>query len=327
MKTGWYSFGVQTLSTVKRLKKILKWTGIIVLFIIVSVTAVTASRQNLTYEAPLPNIKASTDTVIIARGKHLVFSSAHCASCHSSQNADSLLQLGIEPSLSGGFEFKLPIGSIYAKNITPDKETGIGNLTDAQIARALYYGVGADGRAMFDFMPFHNVSETDMQAIISYIRTQKPVHNKVPDHQFNTMGSVVKAYMLKPTGPSGEILKTITPDTSAAYGGYLVNSVANCSGCHTKRDMMTGAFIGAPLAGGNEFDEGARGKFISPNLTTDSSSRIFGWGYQIFKGRFKMGRVIKNSPMPWESYKRMTDDELKAIFNYLQTVKPVRTVQ
>jgi mono/diheme cytochrome c family protein len=308
----------------KRVKKILKWTGIILLFIIVSVTALTASRQQLMFEAPSPNIKASTDSTIIARGKHLVYSSAHCASCHSNQNADSLLLVGIEPELSGGHEFKLPIGSIYAKNITSDKETGIGNLTDAQIARALYYGVGHDGRAMFDFMPFHHVSETDMQAIISYIRTQKPVRNKVPGNNFNTLGKVVKAFMLKPTGPTKEIPETIIQDTSAAYGSYLVNNVANCTGCHTKRDPMTGAYMGPVLAGGMEFNEAGAEPLITPNLTTDSSSRIFGWNYEVFKSRFKMGRIVKHSPMPWESYKRMTDDEIKAVFNYLQTVEPAK---
>lgn len=314
----------QNLVIMKRVKKILKWTGILLLFIIFSVTALTASRQKLTFNAPLPDIKASTDSIIIARGKHLVYSSAHCASCHSNQNADSLLSLGIEPELSGGHEFKLPIGSIYAKNITSDKETGIGNLTDAQIARALYYGVGSDGRAMFDFMPFHNVSEKDMQAIISYIRTQKPVRNKVPDHQFNALGKVIKAFMLKPTGPSGEIPKTINPDTTASYGNYMVNYVANCAGCHTKRDPMTGAYIGPILAGGMVFDEGGGDPLVSPNLTTDSSSRIYSWNYEVFKSRFKMGRLVKHSPMPWESYKRMTDDEIKAIFNYLQTVTPAK---
>lgn len=314
----------QNLVIMKRVKKILKWTGILLLFIIFSVTALTASRQKLTFNAPLPDIKASTDSIIIARGKHLVYSSAHCASCHSNQNADSLLSLGIEPELSGGHEFKLPIGSIYAKNITSDKETGIGNLTDAQIARALYYGVGSDGRAMFDFMPFHNVSEKDMQAIISYIRTQKPVRNKVPDHQFNALGKVIKAFMLKPTGPSDEIPKTINPDTTATYGNYMVNYVANCAGCHTKRDPMTGAYISPILAGGMVFDEGGGDPLVSPNLTTDSSSRIYSWNYEVFKSRFKMGRLVKHSPMPWESYKRMTDDEIKAIFNYLQTVKPAK---
>jgi mono/diheme cytochrome c family protein len=311
----------------KKIKKILKWTGIILLFLIIGITITTASRQHLKYDAPYPAIKASTDSAIIARGKHLVFSSAHCASCHSSQNADSLLRLRIEPSLSGGHEFKLPIGSIYAKNITSDKETGIGNLTDAQIARALYYGVGSDGRAMFDLMPFHNMGETDMQAIISYIRTQKPVYNKISEHNYNTLGKVIKAFMLKPTGPAGEIPKTITPDTTVAYGNYLVNYVGNCGGCHTLRDPMTGGYIGAPMAGGNEFDEGELGKFISPNLTTDSSSRIYGWNYEAFRNRFKMGKLIKQSPMPWDSYQHMTDNEIKAIYKYLQTVKPAKTKQ
>ena len=307
----------------KRLKKISKWFVITLLLLIAILSVTVAMKQNTKYEAPYPNIKASKDTSIINRGKHLVFSSAHCASCHSNENSDSLLQLGIEPSLSGGHLFELPIGKIYARNITSDKETGIGNLTDAEIARTLYYGVGSDGRAMFDFMPFHNVSESDMQAIISYLRTQKPVKNKVPENTFNVTGKIVKAFLLKPTGPSGDIPKTFTPDTSAQYGGYLVNYVGNCSGCHTQRDMMTGAYIGEHMAGGNEFDEGG-GKFVTPNLTTDSSSRIFGWSYEAFKNRFRMGVAIPGSPMPWNSYKRMNDDELKAIYKYLQTVKPAK---
>ncbi|MFT3678731.1 MAG: cytochrome c [Ferruginibacter sp.] len=307
----------------KRLKKISKWviTTLVLLFSILTITV--AMRQNIQYEAPYPSIKASTDSNIINRGKHLVFSSAHCASCHSNQNADSLLQLGIEPSLSGGHLFELPIGNIYTKNITSDKETGIGKLTDAELARTLYYGVGSDGRAIFDFMPFHNVSETDMQAIISYLRTQKPVKNKVPENTYNMMGKIVKAFLLKPTGPAGDIPKNITPDTSASYGGYLIKYVGNCSGCHTQRDIMTGEYIGEHMAGGLEFNEGGT-KYITPNLTTDSSSRIFGWSYEIFKNRFRMGPLASNSPMPWNSYKRMTDDELKAIYNYLKTVKPAK---
>jgi mono/diheme cytochrome c family protein len=172
-------------------------------------------------------------------------------------------------------------------------------------------------------MPFHNVSESDMQAIISYLRTQKPVKNKVPDNEYNVMGKIVKAFLLKPTGPSGSIPDNIVPDTSAQYGGYLINYVGNCGGCHTQRDMMTGAYIGEHMAGGNEFDENGT-KFITPNLTTDSSSRIFGWTYNNFKKRFRLGKLVANSPMPWDSYKRMTDDELKAIYNYLQTVKPAK---
>ena len=303
----------------KRLKKISKWFGITLVLLITILTVTVAMKQNEKYKAPFPDIKASTDSNLINRGKHLVFSSAHCASCHSNTNSDSLLQLGIEPSLSGGHKFELEIGNIYSKNITSDKETGIGNLTDAEIARTLYYGVGSDGRAIFDFMPFHNVSESDMQAIISYLRTQKPVKNKVPENEFNVMGKIVKAFILKPTGPSGSIPKTIAPDTSVQYGGYLVNYVGNCSGCHTQRGMA-GEVTGELLAGGGPMEEKGLPPLTPPNLTPDSSSRIFGWGQQNFIKRFRMGKLIKHSHMPWNSYKKMTDQELIAIYNFLQSV-------
>jgi mono/diheme cytochrome c family protein len=91
----------------KRLKKILKWAGITLLLLITVLTVTVAMKQNEKYTAPYPDIKASADSNIINRGKHLVFSSAHCASCHSNTNSDSLLQLGIEPSLSGGHKFEL----------------------------------------------------------------------------------------------------------------------------------------------------------------------------------------------------------------------------
>lgn len=305
----------------KRFKKILKWTGIILLTLVAVISVVVAARQQLRFDAPYPEIKASKDSAVIARGKHLVYSIAHCADCHSTQNIDSLLGLGIEPPLSGGYKFELPIGNIYSRNITSDSATGIGRLTDAELARTLYYGVGSDGRAIFDFMPFHNISESDMQAILSYLRTQKPVKNKVPENEMNVLGNVIKAFLLKPTGPAGPIPKNITPDTSAAYGSYMVNSLGNCAGCHTKRDAMTGAYIGEHLAGGNEFDEKGY-KYITPNITTGSSGRLFAWTYENFKARFRLGKADKHSPMPWNSYKQMTDDELRAIYNYLRSVKP-----
>jgi mono/diheme cytochrome c family protein len=304
----------------KKLKKILKWTGIILLVLIVGITITTAARQNLKYDAPYPDIKASTDTAVINRGRHLVYSSAHCIDCHYKGKADSLIAMGQEVPLSGGFVFELPVGNIYSKNITPDAETGIGKFTDGEIARSLRYGVHPDGTAVFDFMPFHNTSDEDLTAIISYLRSQKPVKNVVPEHQLNLLGNIVKAYMIKPVGPKGEVPKTVTRDTTAAYGSYFTLSVAECSGCHTKRDL-SGTFTGEPFAGGTEIDG-----FITPNITPDSSSRIFGWTKQNFIDRFRMGKLQPKSPMPWNSFKRMTDDELTAIYHYLKTVKPVKTI-
>src|SRR5436305_274036 len=158
-------------------KKILKWTGIALLTLIVVVAIVTTSRQNLKYDALYPDMKASGDPAVIARGKELAYGPAHCVDCHSTANPDSLIKLGLDVPLTGGYKFVLPIGDVYSKNITPDKETGIGKYTDAEIARTLRYNVFPDGTTVFDFMPFHNMSDEDLTAVISFLRSQKPAHN------------------------------------------------------------------------------------------------------------------------------------------------------
>jgi mono/diheme cytochrome c family protein len=304
----------------RRFKKILKWTGIILLLILTGLTVTVMARQNITYERPYPNITASADSNVILRGKHLVFGAAHCADCHSKANADSLINLGQRVDLTGGVVFDLPVGKIYSRNITPDKETGIGNFTDAEIARALRYGVHRDGTVVFDFMPFHDLSDEDMTAIISYLRAQKPVKNKVPETSLNLLGKAVKAFMVKPVGPSGEVPKQVKKDSSAIYGEYLANNVANCRGCHTIR-TLSGEYTGEFYAGGGDIDG-----FITPNITPDSTSRIFGWSEKNFLDRFRMGKLVKKSPMPWQSFGRMSDEELKAIYAYLKTLNPVKTV-
>jgi mono/diheme cytochrome c family protein len=304
----------------RRFKKILKWTGIVLMALLVILAVTVMARQNLKYKAPYPNIVASHDSVIIARGKQLVFGPAHCADCHSKTNADSLIALGQDVPLTGGYLFDMPIAKIYTKNITPDSTSGIGRLTDGEIARALRYGVHPDGTAIFDFMPFHNTSDEDLTAIISYLRAQKPVKNEIPVNSFTLLGRVIRAFLIKPVGPNGDVPVAIKRDTSAQYGKYLAMNVANCSGCHTQRDMMTGAFTGEYFAGGLEIDG-----FITPNLTPDPSGRIYNWSQKNFIDRFRMGKIYQKSPMPWNSFKRMSDDELKSIYHFLRTVKPVKT--
>jgi len=176
------------------LKKVLKWLGIVLLLLITTLTIATSLRQNLKFNAIYPNIHASKDSMVIARGKSLVFGPAHCADCHGPAGTEALVNKGEEVPLSGGKIFNLPIGKLYARNITSDPATGIGNLPDSVIARSLRYGVGYDGRALLDLMPFHNTSDEDLTAIISYIRTLAPVKNEVPQRDFNTMGKVIKAF-------------------------------------------------------------------------------------------------------------------------------------
>ena len=151
----------------RKILRFLKWTGLILFSILITVSILTASRQNLNFDAPYPAIRTSRDTAIIAKGKHLVNAIAHCMDCHSRTNGDSLLDLDKEVSLSGSVAFNLPVGTIYSANITSDPVYGIGRYNNGQIARVLGYGVHPNGKAVYDFMSFHNLSAEDPTAVIS----------------------------------------------------------------------------------------------------------------------------------------------------------------
>jgi len=307
------------------MKKFLKWTGIILLLIIAGLYFTIELMQNRKFDAPYPAIRSSKDSIVIEAGKKLVFGAAHCANCHSPAGSEKLAMKGEEVPLSGGRVFDLPIGTIYSPNLTPGK-TGIGDKTDEAIARALRFGVGTDGRALFDFMPFHNTSDEDLAAIISYLRSRPALENKLPETKMNLLGKMAKTFLIKPAGPSGPIPVSVHKDTTIEYGSYLATSVANCRGCHTNRDLMTGAFTGKDFAGGLKLETKTDSETYSlttPNLTTDSTGRLTGWSQEQFITRFRMGRLITQSHMPWESFGRMSDDELKAIYKFLKTVKPV----
>lgn len=308
------------------MKKFLKWTGLSVLFLILALIVTVWVLQYKTYDAPYPNIHASTDSAIIERGRYLVTSSAHCADCHAPESLYTDVAAGKEVSLHGGRIFNLPLATIQAPNITNDP-TGIGNLKDEEIARSLRYGVGHDGRALFAFMPFQDMSDDDLTAVISYLRSTKPVNNKITVRKMKPLGYFVNAFFIKPVGPTGTPPKSMTPDTLVEYGSYLANSVSNCRGCHTNRDLKTGAFIGAAYAGGFHMESVVDPKnyeVVTPNITPDPEhGRIVNWSEQQFISRFRQGKLIPHSTMPWGPFRRMSDVELKAIYKYLQTLKPV----
>ncbi len=307
------------------IKKLLKWTGIAILAILASITVAVLFLQNRKFDAPYPDIHASKDSAVIAKGKYLVMGAAHCANCHGAVGTEARVNAGEEVPLTGGKHFAIPPGNFYPKNLTPDA-TGIGEWKDEEIARSLRYGVGTDGRAIFDFMSFHNTSDEDMTAIISYLRSQKPVKYEVPQNEYTVLGRILKAFVIKPSGPSVEVPKSVKTDTSVEYGKYLAFSVANCRGCHTDRDLKTGAFVGKEYAGGFEMESITDVNYVlhTPNLTPDpKTGRIYGWTEEQFVKRFREGKKIEHSPMPWGPFSRLDDADLKAIYKYLQTIEPV----
>jgi mono/diheme cytochrome c family protein len=283
-----------------------------------------AMRQHRTFEAPFPAIQSSRDPAVIERGRYLALGAAHCTACHgASQAAGTAPVTTIAEPLSGGHAFELPVGVFCAPNITPDRETGIGRYKDAEIARMLRYGVRPNGEALLPFMPFQNLSDEDLTALISFLRSQPAVKHAVPEHAPNLLGRIVKAFMLTPRGPTGEAPTRLDRRPSAAYGAYLANSVANCVGCHTKMDLHTGELIGPKFAGGAEHPShlDPRQVFVTPNLTPDPRwGWLQGWSEDAFVTRLRAGRVHAGSPMPWEQFSTISEDDARSLYRYFQSL-------
>ncbi|MCF7808146.1 MAG: cytochrome c [Candidatus Marinimicrobia bacterium] len=310
------------------MKQILKWGGGGLLVVILVFTIFVNLSHPKIFEAPYPDIHASTDSALIARGKYLAFGPAHCATCHVPMDKMEAVEDGLDMPLIGGWSLTIPPGTFNAPNLTPDPETGIGNYTDGELARALRYMVKKDGTLLPPFMAFQNLSDRDVQAIISFLRSQPAVKHEVPATSYSFIGKALVALgMLKPTGPSQPPPAHVPMDTSVAYGKYVARSVGNCHGCHTKLDLVTGKFIGEDFGGGfvMESDPHIPGlSFVTPNLTPHpTDGHIVNWDEETFVKRLKAGRIHKGSPMPWGANSKMTETELKAIYRYLQTLEPV----
>jgi len=309
--------------------KIIKWAGIALAIIAIFFIVFVQLSWNKKYDAPYPEVKASTDSSLIARGKYIVYGPAHCATCHVSKDKETEAENGLEIPLTGGREFDLPIGTYYSSNLTPDPETGIGKLTDGEIARTMRHSVGSDGRVIVPFMPFQGLSDEDLTAVISFLRSQEPVKNEVAKTKLNFLGKAIYAFgVLKPEGPKSDPPQKIAIDSTVEYGHYIANYVANCVGCHKARDMKTGEFIGQPFAGGLMLEPEPANKnygFITPNLTPDKETGIMAhWDEATFIKRFKAGKLLPVMGMPWGSFSRMNEVELKAVYRYLQSLEPVK---
>jgi len=300
--------------------------GIAAAAVLGALSVFTYVRANRQLEAPYPNIHASTDLAVIERGKYLVEGAAHCGECHGASDPPATSHRG--RAMTGGKEFHTPVGTFRVPNITTDTETGIGRLKDEEIARLIRYGVKPNGQAALPFMPYANLSDDDLTAIISYLRTQKPVRHEVPDHDVNPLGRIVQAYVLEPKGPNGTPRKSFPPAPTAEYGEYIALNIGNCVMCHTKVDMRTGAFAGPKFGGGAEHEAvgDPSKKYLTPNLTPDPRwGWLEGWTEDAFVQRFHAGRVHSDSPMPWESFQGMTDDDLRALYRYFKTLPPAQT--
>jgi mono/diheme cytochrome c family protein len=282
---------------------------------------VTYLRATRKVDAPYPSIRASNDPAVIERGRYLVEGAAHCGECHGAVEPSAVSLLG-RPMI-GGKEFVLPVGTFRVPNITPDVETGIGKVKDEELARLIRHGVRPDGQAALPFMPYADLTDDDLTAIISFLRVQEPVRHHVPEHDVNALGRIVQAFVLEPKGPTSTPPKSLPAAATPEYGKYITHSIGNCVMCHTQVDLRTGKFSGPLFGGGAEHEAfgNPSKKYTTPNLTPDARwGWLEGWTEDAFVARFRGGRVHADSPMPWEAFQRMTDSDLRAMYRYFRSL-------
>jgi mono/diheme cytochrome c family protein len=277
---------------------------------------------------PLPAITARKDEATIKRGEYLVHAVAHCSTCHGPKDLAEQHLVDFTKPLAGGWHIDAGLfGDFTVRNLTPDP-TGIGELSDGQVARTIRHGVDSRGK-LSPVMRFAvgAMSDEDLTAIISYLRVQTPVEAKRPYYSLGFLGKVVMLDL----EPKSDSPMAHVPEGSVSVerGKYLAEGPAACVLCHTPRDPLDGFAATGPLfSGENNADEDpydSSQEIIPPNLTTDpTTGHIASWTEDAFIARFRAGRVVKGSKMPWDAYQRMTDEDLKSLYRFLKSLPPTK---
>jgi mono/diheme cytochrome c family protein len=318
------------------MKTFFKVVGI-VLLVVVALAAIGISwlslRKPAQRDAGTEKIEATPARV--ARGKYIVHHVSICIDCHSERTYQYALPFKPGREGVGGFIWDKTIGfagTLPAKNISSDPETGLGNWTDGQILRALREGVDRDGKALFPIMPYQHLrsmSDEDAQSVVAYLRTIPPQRYEVPDKKLNVPLNFVEKFIPKPLeGP----VAAPAPADHLAYGKYLT-TIGLCSECHATKDDKNQPIAGREFAGGWVMHT-PQFKVVPANITPHPSTYIGRATKEEFIGRFRSFANFtvdtapeapkgRNTLMPWISYSGMTDEDLGAIYDYLKSLPPV----
>ena len=257
----------------------------------------------------------------LGHGRYLVETIAGCGNCHTPHLADGSLDPNM--AFAGAFVIEEPVFKAYARNITPDMETGIGSWTDDEIVNAIRNGQKRDGTFYGPPMSFgwyKRMSDTDVRAIVAYLRTVPPIRNVVPESTFqiplNGFGPMVTTV---PDVPKTDIVK---------YGEYLAGPVGHCMDCHTPlgptgSDMAQLGRGGAVFSRPFIYDWAA----VSANITSHPEAGLGAWSdaeikRAITEGISRDGRELLPF-MPYGLYKKMESSDLDAVVAYLRTIPPL----
>jgi mono/diheme cytochrome c family protein len=258
---------------------------------------------------------ACADTPV-ERGAYLVNTIMTCGNCHSPKGPPAVVA---GKDFSGGLRFDVPPFDVTAPNITPDKETGIGAWSDAEIKKLLRTGVRPNGVPVAPVMPtgfYDIITDADMDAIVAYLRTVKPISNKVPD-------PVYKMPAPRQVFPGAEIPYTPAMLNDPMKKGFYLATIGHCMECHTPMAKGQHDWTADLARGGFEFP-GPWGVSISRNITSSKTKGIGDWTdaeikRAITQGIDKDGNKLKG-PMGYQYYAHMTDADLDAVIAWVRTL-------
>ena len=262
----------------------------------------------------------------LARGQYIVEAEAHCLHCHSERDWKTHGAPVLPGLLGAGWDIPwqdnhMP-GPVFAPNLTPDPATGLGNIQDDAVARAIREGVSHDGRALF-MMPWQNyrhLSDEDVASVVVYLRSLPAVARS---RGTTAIAAPVRWFLKAAPAPiTAPVVNDVATEPVAR--GKQLAEVGQCEGCHTPVDARHQPLPGMAYAGGQAFTvDGVR--TLSANLTPDASG-IAHYSEELFVRTMRTGNIggRRLAPiMPWSEIRKLTDADLKALWAYLKTVAPV----
>jgi mono/diheme cytochrome c family protein len=260
----------------------------------------------------------AAESGLVTRGEYLA-RAGDCMSCHTNPGG---------APFAGGRQVETPFGSISSPNITPDRDTGIGNWSDDDFYRLMHDGIDREGHYVYPVMPFDyytKVTRDDVLAIKAFLFSQPPVHAPRPpghlEFPFNIRTSLAgwRALFFKP----GEFVADTSQPEPVQRGAYLVEGLGHCGACHTPRNGLGGGKPAEALGGGEITGQG----WFAPNITSDVTEGIGGWSdaqlLDYLKTGTARGRSIAAGPMDevvHTSLRYLTDQDLSAMVAYLKAI-------
>ena len=259
----------------------------------------------------------------MTRGEYLA-RAGDCVACHSKPG-------GIP--FAGGFAMPTPFGTLYSPNITPDEKTGIGTWSADQFYQMLHTGRSPDGTLLYPAMPFPaytKVTRQDADALYSYLRSLKPVHQVNRDNElrfpYNNRSLMYGWRALYFS--EGTFVPQPARSTQFNRGAYLVQGLGHCASCHSTINALGGSADDAAFAGGLIPLQ----NWYAPSLTANVQSGLGSWSEGDIAALLKGGTSMRGAvygPMAevtHNSLQYLTHDDARAMAVYLKTLLQLNRV-